>query len=318
MANLFFQSKINPTKFSIMNFVDIPQYVSRFIDKYLYSDTIETHEEQQNFCQPWLSVDPVRNQFSSNYGPITLNVWNARNEFEFSQDIEPALPDLDRPGFNLYNMDYDLAALAGRYGCHYFTLDLGGGGLILVSEPFDILRNGYGTLLLEYSNAVPFQDMVFKRSNGTDFFSPALRIPGRLKPETVEYVDTLYFDQVHNATMPKSIPFDTYTLTHGRSKGVPPWHHKKVGRIVGCDSWKVDGLLMAKTTENQVWEKTEEEDYPLFGYRLKVAEKLNHASLVYETTTPVVGLNSMMAIVETKGFGIQDQGGNFLEIEQTL
>lgn len=308
--------KGNPTKFTIMNYENIPQYVSKFMDDFLFNKTIEDFEEVVDYPQPWLKSDAVRNQFIANFGPVILNVYTCRGIFLFDQELEPVLADADRVGYNLYIMDYDPSPLA--YGRYYFTLDLGGGALILCSEPFEILKSGKNTNLLEFDHPTPRADLIFYKSNGVKLFSPSLRTPGRLKYLDTDSIDTMYFDQVRNATMQKSVNYDTYTYILGRSTGVPPWKKKKVSRIFGMENVKCDGLLIAKVTENQKWEKLEQEEYPMQGWRIQVSEKLVHDSTVITTTAPVRGLNSVVAVIEQDGFGIEDQGGNFLEIIQSV
>jgi hypothetical protein len=316
MANNIFFAKGSPTKFTKISYANIPQYVSKFMDLFLFKDTIEDWEEDVDYFQPWIGSDAVRNQFVSNFSPIIVRMWTVDNVFVIDQPVEAVIEDADRPGYFIYNMDFDLNSYP--VGFYYFTLDCGNSQLIFVSEPFEIKAKSTDTLLLEFDNPTPREDLVFYYANGTKLFSPSLRVPGRLKYLGTESFDTLYFDQVRNSELLKSVVYDTYTFILGRPEGVPPWKMKKVGRIFAMRNVRCDGLLISKIVENAKFERLEVDEYPMQGWKLEVCEKLNHASNQYTTTAPVVGLNSMMAIVETKGFGIEDQGGNFLEIEQVI
>lgn len=317
-VNRLIQFKLNPTKFTLMNPAVIPQYVSKFYDWYLMSETIKDWEEPVNYCQPWLQSDAVRNMFVSNYEPITVFVVDGvtHQKIDGGTTLLTKQQDFYNPGYYYRLMDLDMADYPE--GFYYFQLEVGSGPDVWISEPFVIGSPFKNTLLLEYSNYEAKNGLIFFQTNGVQIFSPSLRIPGRLKYVSTKSVDTLYFDEERNAEMLKSVDYDLYKLSLGGSPGAPPWLAKKVARIMNCSDVKCDGLLIAKATEGGDWEINEfDKDYPMNAYTLDVVEKLNDGTLVYDSGVEQVGINNMMAVVETKGFGMEDAGGNFLEINST-
>lgn len=314
MANDLFQSFLNPWKFTPKNPVNIPQYVSKFMDDVLYAETIRYYQEQNAlYFQPQLTSDAARNVYISNYGPLTVWLMDSEGRKLPGQVLTNGAEDASNPGYFYRYMDLDLSAYDP--GIYLPILEAGSAPDVWFGEPIRIKENCEDTLLLEYSNYKMKGNIIFFKDDGVQVFSPSLRIPAILKYIGPKSIDTLYFDRRHNAKFLEAVDFDAYKLVGGNSDGWPPWLAKKVGKIITCSDWKIDGRQFAKSAEDAVLEQNEfDTDYPMSAYTIELVEALNRSGIQYTNNNPNIPSNSMMAVMETKGFGINDIGGDFLEI----
>lgn len=318
MANTFYQPRGNAFKFTVMNYAQIPQYVSRFIDDFLFWETRKKWKQGYCYCNKWLTVDAFRGQYVSDYEPTTIGVYKAKdNTLQLEQPFELIAQDVDRPGFWIKQFDVDAVTFPPEF---YYLVIKCANVLTLVSEPFEIVESlePNTSFYLEWDHPTPKDELIYYNNAGAKIFNPTLRVPGGFEYERTEYKETLFVDIKNNTKVVKNIAYDVHTFTLGGAAGVPPYMPQIVARILGNENVKFDGRLWVRATENSRFEKVDEEEYAKAGYTIELIEKLNRAAQGYTTDVPIIGLNSMMAVVERKGFGMDDSGGNFLEINQTV
>lgn len=305
MANILIQPYINPARFVKLTPIQIPQYVSKFLDDWLASEIIHDYEQRKCYVQKWLNDDSIRLQFISNYGPLTLRLMDRQGVEIYSTPFETRQQDFFRPGYYIRQIELDLAPFEPGY-C-YLKIDAAGLDP-WVSEPFEIVETFANSLYVEYSHPDYYQGVYFNSP-----FSPAIRIPAVLDYSKPGMKSTIYEDQNLNETMVKAVPFRLWTLTLGDAHGIPPFLIDKIDRIFGCPDLQIDGRFFTKN-EGAEWDKSTIDLYPFAGWNIELREKLNRATVQYEDDVVISGENNMMAVIDTKGFGVNDNGGDFLEI----
>lgn len=311
MANRLYQPLLNVIKFQELSPVLIPQYISKHLDQWIFEQTVREWEAPTVFKQLWGINDSVRLQFESNYQPIVLKLFTCDGTEKYSQNLEQRQQNEFNPDFYLRHGEIDLITFVP--GDYYFTLTAGGTPLSLVSEPFKVSENIDKTLYFQFSHHETKGGIRFNSP-----FSPEIRIPGYLKYNDTGSKDVLYEDEPLNEQLISSTPYRIWDLFIGGEKGIPPYLADKVKRIMGCSSVRIDGKYYTKN-ESSKWEKFEEADYPMQGWKIEVREKYNRDSLIYENDVEIMGIAAAGLIVNTKGFGMNDNSGDdYLEIDSLI
>lgn len=310
MANTLYDAYLNPVKFHSLDPSQLPQYVSRFMDDWAFRRTIQPWEERKCFLQPWNQDDSIRLQYTSNYGPITLEIRDINGLLVHSQVMDTGLQDELRPTYYLRQADIDLASF--EPGLYYMQRIAA--GITTVSEPFELFESpGSGdiypdnpnpTVYIEYSHYETYGGIKFQAP-----FSPAIRVPAWLKFNSPAAKDTVYEDQLLNQTMVRSVPYRLFNFILGGKEGVPPWVIDKVNRIFGCSSLSIDGRLFTKN-EGAAFEPNELEGYPMSGWSIEMREKLNRDSIITENDVVIPGIAAAGILIDVKGFGMNDNSGN--------
>lgn len=306
MANTILFPYLLPVKFTRMTPAEIPQYVSRFIDDYRFRDTIRDYEQPVCFLQRWLMDDSVRLQVISNYSPLTIKVMDERGIAVYSQTFDTLQQDYFRPGYYIRQAEVDIATFDPGY--YYFQIEAGASPQVWVSEPQEFVEEMPNSLYLEYSHHERYGDVIFDAP-----YSPALRIPGVLKFKSPGSKDTVYENQSLDQEMIKSVPYRIWELIISDVKGVPPWLIDKVNWILGCSNLQIDGRYYTKN-DGATLEETELDNYPMAGYKIEMRERYRKTGVTYEDDITITGKAAMMLILDSKGFGMEDNGGDFLEI----
>jgi hypothetical protein len=296
---------LNPVKFTKLVPDAIPQYVSKHMDDYLFAETIFGWEQEVHGFQLWQINDTIKLQFQSTYGPITLSLYSCTGIRLHTVSVDQVRQNYDFPTRYIYEVSLSMQAfLAGTY---YLQLECGNPVIeTFVSEPFKLSELIENTLLLEYKHRVYKDDVFFETG-----FAPSIRIPGVLPLKEVGSIDTVYEDQESNLEMIKSVGYEIYQLNVGLTYGIPPWMIKRLNRMLGCSTTKLDGRLYTKP-EGAKFERNVIEDYPLSGWAIDVREKLQRNSTISENESQVNGEFAVAIVSDTKGFGSQDAGSNYL------
>lgn len=311
MSNILYQPYMNPIKFHELNPTLIPQYISKHMDDWMFEKTIQPWEQPVVFRQLWGKEDAIRLQYESNYQPITLKLFKCNGEEVYSQNMQVLQENFFRPGFFIKQSDLDLSAFEEGY--YYLTITSEGTELSLISEPFEILEDVPETLYIEFQNNETFGGIRFSSP-----FFPAIRIPAWLKYTDTASKDTIYEDDPLNQELLKSIPYRVWTLFVGGHKGIPAWLADKIKRIFCCSDIRIDGRYFTKT-EGGKWESFENDGYPMSGWKIDLRERYNRDSLIYENDVEIIGVAAAGLIVDTKGFGMNDDtGDDYLEIESLI
>jgi hypothetical protein len=307
MPNIATIPLLTPTKWVQLLPVDVPQYISKFLDDWNFSDTILNYEQPACYKNLWLKVDAVRDQVKTNYGPITIKLMRCDGSEVYSAPWTTKQQDADNPGTYIRQTDIDLAPFA--VGDYYWQTNIGSGPFVLVSEPFKIVNEAPNTVLLEYSHFEKFGGIYFQSP-----FSPTLRIPAVLKYNDTQSRDTIYEDDPADETLLRSVPYRIWDLKVGHSGGIPPWLADKIKRIFCCSDVRIDGRYFTKV-EGAKWERFEQTLYPMQGWRIQLREKFNHNELTFENDAAVKGIAAAAIFVGGKGFGIFDTDDDYTEIE---
>lgn len=308
MSNTAYISLMNPEKYVELNPTEIPQWISKHMDDWLFKETIRPHQQPVSYYQRWLLDDALRAQIKTNYTPVVSKLKRCDGSEVYSQNFDTRQQDEDRPGTYLRQVDLDLATFAEGY--YYREIRLGSAPLVLVTEPFQVASTAPGTLLIEYSHFEKYGGLYFQSP-----FSPSIRVPAVLEYNDTLSKDTLYEDDPLNETLLKSIPYRIWDFKLGGARGVPPWLADKVKRIFGCSDLRIDGRYYTKQ-EGAKWERFEQKDYPMQGWSIQLRETLNRDELIYENDAETIGIAAAGLIVSTKGFGMNDNSGSdYLEIQ---
>lgn len=313
MANILYDSFLNTVKFHQLDNVQLPNYVSRFMDDWAFRRTIQPWEQKVCFYQKWSNDDLVKLQYTSNVGGIIIRMYDENGVLVLTQVMATGQQDELQPTFYIREITISLASYPkGKY---FFTRDIA--GVITYSEPFKIvdisdsdvcLENQDPTLYMEYSHYEPYA--------GIKFFSGielALRIPGIIRYKNPGSKDNVYEDQLLNVTMVNSVPYRLMQLVVGGNYGVPPWFIDKVARAGGCSNWKFDGRLYTKN-EGATFEPVSLEDYPMKGWAIDLREKLNRDSVINENDVIIEGIAAAAIMMDNKGFGIDGGTTDYQQI----
>lgn len=306
MSNKIIVPYLNPVKFVEIEPTDIPQYVSRHMDDWLFKETIRDFEQPTNFIQPWLMDDSIRLQYRSNFAPLNLKVYSCDGELLFTEPFETRQQDALNPGYYIRQVELDLATFDP--GFYYFRIT----ELDWISELMEFKTEDPNTLYIEFTNSEFYGGLIFDSP-----FSPTIRIPAILKYKNPGSKDTIYSDQDESEVMLKSHSFRVWNLIVGGQGGVPPWLIDKISRMLGCDSFKIDGREYTKN-EGAQWEAVELDGYPMAGWSIELREKSNRDYLLYEDNVEIIGKAAMAQAMDSKGFGVDDSSGDdFLEVVLT-
>lgn len=304
MPNELLLPYLLPVQFTKLNYAEVPGYVSRFMDLHRFKDTIPNFEQHTCWTQPWMTTDTIVLPVISNYGPLSVTVYDENDEEVAVIPFTLGLQDFFRPDYYTRNALIDLSII-NTTGYYYLLLNVGT-STVWVSEVLYISTDPIAnTLLSQYSHYEYYGGIIFEAG-----IELSMRIPSVLKFKAPSSKDTLYEDQPLNIEMIKSVPYRLWDWIIGDAKGLPPWFIDKINWILGCNSLKLDGRLYAKN-EGAELEQNQAELYPMAGYTIEMREKLNRDSIIYVDDTPLVTYGSMMAVADTKGFGID---GDFIPI----
>lgn len=319
MANILYDSFLNCIKFHKLDNVQLSNYTSRFMDDWQFRRTIQPWEQQLCFYQPWLQSDIIRLQYTSNFGPITLRLYDEDGVLVHTQAFTTHQQDELRPTYFIRQIAVTLAGFdPGKY---FFTRDAAGD--IFYSEPFEIrpaaedvnsifLDDPDPTILIEYSHYEPYQGIKFFVP-----FAPAIRVPAILKYKQPGAKDNVYEDQLLNQTMINSVPFRLFDFIAGGVRGIPPYFIDKIARIHGCSDLKYDGRLFTKS-EGAAFEPVLLDNYPMAGWAIEMREKLNRDSIIIENENIIEGQLAAAILIDSKGFGINPSDTSYSEINYLL
>lgn len=305
MANIIYQPILNPVKFQLVEPLAIPQYVSAHMDDWLFKNTIRSFEQPVKYHDRWLNDDSIRLQYISNFTPLTLKLYSCDGVEIYSVPFETKQQDFFRPGYYVRQIELDLATFDP--GNYYLRIPEAN----WIGEPFEIMESedeANSSLYIEYLNSERYGGVIFDVP-----FEPSIRVPAILKYKTPASRDTVYSDQDEAEAMLHSVPYRIWNFILGGIGGVPPYLIDKLSRIFGCDTLTIDGRGYTKN-EGAAWEPVELDGYPMAGWAIELREKLNRDSLIYEDEVEIIGENNIMAVIDSKGFGLEEDGGDFLEI----
>lgn len=310
MANKLFIPYLNPVKYHPVAPQQLPQYMSRHIERYAFKDTVPEWEEQLDYPQLFQTTDRIVQQVISEIGGVQIQLLDNRGEVIYTDTFEQKLQVLNNPGQWVYEHDMNLPGLNLADGFYFLKLSAGSGSpTVLISEPIQICSFLPDTLYLEYYHRSYYGTTYFE--TGIHFF---MRIPARIKLKSVQSNDTIYEDQPLNETLVWSYPYHIEGLAVGGSYGIPDYLIKRLNWIFGCSFTSLDGIQYTKN-EGAKWEERAFENYPLRGWFLEVRESLSRSAQVYDESGMQDRRFSIVAALDTKGFNDQSTGSEYSIID---
>ena len=126
--------------------------------------------------------------------------------------------------------------------------------------------------------------------------------------------ESFFEDEPLNPSIEDYKPYDVYELVVGGPTGIPDWLAKRLNRIIGCSTLKIDVRQYVKA-EGAKWEPASEQNYPMRSWSIELREAINSSSAIHEEDAIVHGNIHIIATVNSKGFGLNDAGGSEQQIQ---
>lgn len=282
--NQIYIPKLNPVEFSPKFPTIFPQYNSRDLGDFPFADRINVWQEKIYYKQKWQTSDTMFFQFESNFAPIQIDLFNILYKDPVVTVVMANVGANPRmPGWYIYQAAISFAGLPE--GCYYPELSPGSNPMDqLVGEPIELKTvTDEASIYYEYKHSHFHGDVIFE--TGIQFSFRVEGVRGKLYPVSD---DTFYRDQKLNPFQLSSKPHGSFDLSMGGSFGIPDWAVQRINWIWSCDSVMINGKSFAKDTgsnnSSQGIQINEEEDYPLYGLTMLVAEGINRASKIISPT----------------------------------
>jgi hypothetical protein len=261
--NIIDISIISPMKFVKKGYSNPLPYNTKYMEDWLYADTIPELYERKLYNQPWQKNDIVVFQILSNYAPHQLELWNCDGEqiatFVFA--YKPS--SIEITGQKVYEAS---VALNG-YDNNAYQFIINAGNPVLetyVSEWFELNDYHPQTFLLEYFHDENDHEVIFE--TGIKF---SLRVHGGLDEYQPGTDRVIYVNQTRRITQLSGESFDTEKLIIGDSFGVPNYMIKKINNIFLCSNVTIDGKQYVGN-EGARFEASRENLYPMTGWAWEV------------------------------------------------
>lgn len=312
MANQILIPILNPVQFYEYELDSLPQYESRHMDDYLFSEQVRADQLPVRYYQKWTVNDAIKLQFESNFDPIVVQLVDCELNVILTQNAVQRRKNKYLPGFYIYENTTSLTSV--EPGKYYLLLTLGGTKK-MISEPFEVFESLPYSLLLEYFNSTFHGDMVFETG-----LVPSFRLEAFLRADPPGNERTAYRDQQLNPTVLKSRPFRTWDLVlgGGMDYGVPPWVAHKINWIFSCDNVSIDGKPYA-VFEGGIEAIDSDPGYPMKPYTLKVQEGINRSSKIVGVEVDPTKRLLVSAVVDSTVFGdTSEQAGSNLIVIQSV
>lgn len=300
--SLLFRPFLTPVKYHELTPVELPQYISKQMEKYPFIDTIEEWEEMVDYPQLWQTSDSVNHQFTSGFGPITFKIIDKYGRVVVNTNFQQKLQHKYQPDMWVYEHEQ---LLTGLHGTYFFRLEVGSTSpTILISEPQYICTTIPNSVLLEYRHRSFYGDVFFE--TGIEF---SVRVLGKVIYDSPGSDDTIFFDQRRKPLLITSVPYDTWKFLVGGSYGIPDYLIRRIARAFNCSFKSIDGIQYEKSAEGQKWEKNEFDDYPMRGWSIDIIETLDRDSVVSENGALQERAVTVVATINTDGFAAGTTGG---------
>lgn len=302
MANRVIISKIMPLQFYLEAPPEDPQYISKHLDDWWFSETILPWQQKTCYKQPVHKADLLSMQLQSSVGPINLKLYRMDGGLADTIPFQQLQQNVNDLTMFIYEVDVDMSIYPAND--YYFMISFGSPEVLsLVSETIKLSEKIENTVLLEYEHYKHYQDVIFETG-----YLGAMRAPAILKYETPDGIDVLFEDQDSDSEMLESVPFDIWQLRIGLAAGIPDYLARKINRLSRCSSFRIDGKYFTRI-EGQKMDRLAQKDYPMSAWTVDLREQINRSSRIYENGEAQEGFLAVMVTADSKGFGT-DNGGN--------
>ncbi len=270
MANQCIIPFLNPVTFYDREYSHLPQYESRHMDDYLFSNQIRSFERSVPYFQKWTVHDVIRTQYESNFSSISLRLIDCEENILLTQNATQRRINKFLPGFSVYENHFSLANVPP--GIYWLELVLGGTRK-MITEPFEVAESHPDTLLFEYFNSRFHGDVLFETKIKFSF-----RVEALFSAFDPSKMMTAYRDQRMNPTVLSSRPYRVWELFFGKDGGIPDWALQRLNWIFSCDNVMIDGKPYALLDDSDFEAVDIGTKYPMRQYTLTVQEGINRAS----------------------------------------
>lgn len=285
MAEILKFSKLNPIAFH------------RSTDGCYWINSHPTHEQTQEFYNPWQQGDKFRFQieidtmyYSMNQIYITLrqcgtglfianfntdnSVWNTgAGAYKLVLTYSLTLPAIVGDYYIEIKIKQALTSMFHKY----------------YSEPINIKASQTGTVMFTYSSYGIIKDTWFINTAGLELLYYFRTYGGiQTKDRMPGCESNVYVDQSHTFDTLSSQEFDTFKLTIGNNYGTPYPYISLINRIIGSNrTLKIDGVSVNKTGNTTLEQVEHADKYTRGIWKVELAEESLTAD-IYEAPRPVV------------------------------
>jgi hypothetical protein len=304
---------INPINLVEVSPTLIPQYVSRFMDDYLWANRLSVRQSGvSKYYQPWNNNDVVSVQFQNSAGQVVVYLVNCKGKKIDSFIATPKQQNKYQPEYFIY--ESHIALTPYPEGHYFFIYEIGSPvRKALISEPIYIKPQHEGTILFQYKHRTFRGNMVFETG-----IQPSVRVKANLKKQVPKSKDTLYEDQVLDMTILKSTPFRVFDLT---LEQIPDWYGEIFNWIMGCSDVRLDGRYYTKNGDDAKFEKEVSAYFDaLIDHKLELRESVNRNSKIFDVDEDTTEEFFLTLNVDSKGFADTSQNASssvitFIDVE---
>jgi hypothetical protein len=279
--------KLNSDAGTILYQAFNPSYNYRNIDSDWYYRTLKEYEQKQPYVQPFQQSDTIRVQWigsdntSGFYDHVKLLDSNGSDT-----GVSISVGSSAIGSRTLYTITLPLWNInEGKYFLSVYHHPPSNEKTCIVFEPFYVKQVHIKTVRIDYFNSFNDQSVIYP----TSAYIPQIRVHGCITDVTNESKFNVYEDQPMNVEMVSGIPYRTFELTLGGSKGIPQWYADIIERALLTDTLMIDGIAYTRA-EGAKLESKKEAGKPLNMYTIKLRERYNTATLdIVQKKSYVVG-----------------------------
>jgi hypothetical protein len=279
--------KLNSDAGTILYQAFNPSYNYRNIDSDWYYRTLKEYEQKQPYVQPFQQSDTIRVQWigsdntSGFYDHVKLLDSNGSDT-----GVSISVGSSAIGSRTLYTITLPLWNInEGKYFLSVYHLPASNDRTYIIFEPFHVKQVHIKTVRIDYYNSFNDQSVIYP----TSAYIPQIRVHGCITDVTNESKFNVYEDQPMNVEMVSGIPYRTFELTLGGSKGIPQWYADIIERALLTDTLMIDGIAYTRA-EGAKLEAKKEAGKPLNMYTIKLRERYNTATLdIVQKKSYVVG-----------------------------
>lgn len=310
-SNILDISILSPMKFVKEGYANPLPYNTRFMENFLYADTIGSLYEQVPYLQPWQKNDIVPFQVLSNYAPHQLEIYDCQGNQVDTFVMTYKASSIEGTGQKVY----EAAVALDGYDEGVYQFKIKSGSPVLetyVSEWFSLKEYQENTFLLEYTHDENDHDAVFE--TGIEF---SLRVHGELREFQPGADRTVFIDQPRNIVQLAGKSFSTEKLIIGDSFGVPNYMIEKINNVFLCSEVLIDGKQYVGN-EGARYEASREVLFPMSGWAFEVRPAYASGKKRFVADGLQGSPTTITYNIESKGFGPSSSpaSSNIIKIEE--
>jgi hypothetical protein len=306
-----FIPELCPVKFVPLNNILPAQYHFRHMDGWWFSEQVQFYLDSRNYFQKWQQNDIINLQCMTNgLGPVQVQFYDSNGKVVLTDSLTSTADPAVKAPYILYQKSFGLGAFAE--GVYYIVITAGTGGTItqFISEGLFIKADWPETLLFEYSNSRNKQSTIF-----TSGWSGSIRAEGWLDGFTPNAHFSTYEDQPADVVIINGIPYRTHQLNIGNQwDATPPWLIDKLSRIILLDNVLCDGLGITRNGDKE-FSRIDIPGVARKFWTLEIREAKNRDGITLSTDGALDANVTVEYNINTKGFGIGDNGDNVVIIQ---